>query len=569
MKTRNILILCTAFLVSMPSADAQSFKDGLKSLGDKIGKQIVKTTSSKPTSSKPTSSKPTTQKPAASKTSDRDKALQKQYDAMMGNAPEMEDDAPTVKLPNEHTALFAPLGYPVEAAYGTLTVKPSMPPQSPDAQVNWSEKQPYVFNLNNKSLVDEYLLLDDCFKNGYFKTFTPAHARYENVGGELYERAKALNKLVELMAEARSEYGGESPQWVINGLHDKIASILEGEEYKTLIKSSISPFFTVKGLINDVTKEYFQKHGGYENATKVTMTKWDPKPVKQSISTSGSGQSGTIVSENASGATVDIDGIIYIVHASKGFALASEAVNTAVAGKDIVMPDYINYKGKRIPVTEMRGDIFWGKSIKSIKLPSTLTEISNAALRETDISEIVIPASVKIIQGAAFYGCKNLKKVVFESDKIDELHGCFQNCTSLQSIKLPRYVGLTSYEMFSGCTNLTSVTLPENLTEIKDGTFENCTKLTTINIPASVTKVGSHVFSDSGVVSLDLSHVLEIGEFTFDNCKSLKNLKLNSKLKDDFLMEIYPDLMTCPYMQVKWENNQYVYPAGLEFVKTE
>lgn len=113
------------------------------------------------------------------------------------------------------------------------------------------------------------------------------------------------------------------------------------------------------------------------------------------------------------------------------------------------------------------------------------------------------------------------------------------------------------------------MTLPENLTEIKDGTFENCAKLTTINIPASVTKVGSHVFSDSGVVSLDLSHVLEIGEFTFDNCKSLKNLKLNSKLKDDFLMEIYPDMMTCPYMQVKWENNQYVYPAGLEFVDTE
>ena len=46
MKNRNILILCTAFLVSMPSADAQSFKDGLKSLGDKIGKQIVKTTQS-------------------------------------------------------------------------------------------------------------------------------------------------------------------------------------------------------------------------------------------------------------------------------------------------------------------------------------------------------------------------------------------------------------------------------------------------------------------------------------------------------------------------------------------
>ena len=58
MKTRNNLILCTAFLVSMPSAEAQSFKDGLKSLGDKIGKQIVKTTQSvksQTTDSKPTS----------------------------------------------------------------------------------------------------------------------------------------------------------------------------------------------------------------------------------------------------------------------------------------------------------------------------------------------------------------------------------------------------------------------------------------------------------------------------------------------------------------------------------
>ena len=62
MKTRNILILCTAFLVSMPCADAQSFKDGLKSIGDKIGKQIVKTAQSvknQTTTSKPTTSKPT------------------------------------------------------------------------------------------------------------------------------------------------------------------------------------------------------------------------------------------------------------------------------------------------------------------------------------------------------------------------------------------------------------------------------------------------------------------------------------------------------------------------------
>lgn len=94
MKTKSILILCTAFLVSVPCADAQSFKEGLKSIGDKIGKQIVKKTQSgksQTTGNKPTTNKPAARKPAASKTSDRDKALQKRYDAMMGNVPEMED----------------------------------------------------------------------------------------------------------------------------------------------------------------------------------------------------------------------------------------------------------------------------------------------------------------------------------------------------------------------------------------------------------------------------------------------------------------------------------------------
>ena len=79
MKTRNILILCTALLMSMPSSNAQSFKDGLKNIGDKIGKQIIKTTQS--VKNQTTGSKPTTQKPATSKTSDRDKALQKHHPA--------------------------------------------------------------------------------------------------------------------------------------------------------------------------------------------------------------------------------------------------------------------------------------------------------------------------------------------------------------------------------------------------------------------------------------------------------------------------------------------------------
>ena len=50
------------------------------------------------------------------------------------------------------------------------------------------------------------------------------------------------------------------------------------------------------------------------------------------------------------------------------------------------------------------------------------------------ISEIVIPASVKIIKGSVFANCKNLKKVVFEGDRLDELSGCFQRCPRCRAL---------------------------------------------------------------------------------------------------------------------------------------
>ena len=358
-----------------------------------------------------------------------------------------EDEAPTVRLPETHTALFAPLGYPVEATYGIKSVKPVMPPREASDQVNWSEKQPNVYELDNQSLVAEFLMLDDCFADGYIKTLTPAHWRYDEiVKGELWARVGALNKMVEQYNEAKEEYGADTYQWVINGIHNKIASVLDSREYKTLIRSSLTPLFTLKDKwISDETKAYFNAHGGYENAHKANWTVWDPQPNKKSITTSASGQTGKVIEEVGAGATVDIEGVLYVLHNSNNggasHAFISEVAKTAVAGKNIVIPDYVTYNGKKYPVTEMRGNIFSGTAIKSVKLPSTLTEISNSAFRETPITEIVIPASVKIVQGSAFYGCKNLTKVVFENDVMDEVHGCFQKCINLKNVKFPRRVG--------------------------------------------------------------------------------------------------------------------------------
>lgn len=569
MNTRTIIFLSLAVLTTGPALSAQSLRENLKKAAEKVGKQIEQEV----TKNLPVK-KGTTTKRASDKSS-RDAELEKQYEAMLGpGVGNAEDEPPTVKLPKQHTALFAPLGYPIEASYGIKKAKPQLPPKQAEKQVDWTEKLPYIYELDNQSLVDEFLLLDQCVEDGYIHNLTPAMARYDNVKGEVFARADALNGMVEQYNEAMDEYNSETYQWVINGIHRKLADILDSREYKTVVRTSLTPLFSLKGnFVNEKTKKYFELYGGYENAINVKMTVWDPQPEKKSIGTSEEGQSGKVVDENASGATVDIGGIIYVLHNTNsgkaGSAFISEAVKTAVAGKDVVIPDYVNYNGKKYPVRDMRADVFNGTTIKSVKLPSTLTEISNAAFRGTPITEIVIPASVKKIQGSAFYGCKSLSKVVFEGDSMEELHGCFQECTSLKSIKFPSRVGLMSYDMFRGCTNLTEVVLPNNLKEIYSSMFEGCKKLTNLDVPPTVTKVGMHAFGDSGITELDLSHVKEFEGFCFSGCKALKTVKLNSSLKEDFLMETYDEFMECPLLEVKYVNNEYVYPAGFIFVDTK
>ena len=74
------------------------------------------------------------------------------------------------------------------------------------------------------------------------------------------------------------------------------------------------------------------------------------------------------------------------------------------------------------------------------------------------------------------------------------------------------------------------------------------------------------VKADSGITSLDLSNVKEFEGFCFSGCKALKTVKLNSSLKENFLMETYQEFTECPLLEVKYINNEYVFPEGFIFV---
>ncbi|HCS87106.1 MAG TPA: hypothetical protein DIW30_01315 [Bacteroidales bacterium] len=559
------LLLIAVLLVVSPFACAQSFGNLFRQAAQKATQHAVQKTIEKAAENKQDKKK----QPG------RDKQLEKQMDAMIhpGASKEVqEDEAPTIRLPKQHTALFEPLGYPIEDHFGTLSVKqPVFPPKKAADQVDWVGKQPSVLDMDNQSLVDEYLMLDKAESKGISMDLSPAYHRYHALKDVIYDRCEVLNAFVRWYNEVKGEYamGDDTYNWVINGDHRRMVDLIGGDTYKALIRSSLVPLFTQTPWIDEDTRAYFAAHGGYENAHKAQWTRWDPEPNKQTISTSDSGKAGKVLHSNASGAHVDVEGITYILHNDGQWAFMSALATAVVAGKDIVIPDYINYNGKKYMVTSMRGDLFAKTAIKSVKIPACMDEIPNGAFACTPITEIVIPATVKVIQGSAFRDCKNLSRVVFEGDRIDAVHGCFQRCTKLQSVVFPKSIkeGM-SYDMFSGCTALTSVTLPQNLRVLPERFFEGCKKLTSIELPASVKQVGEDAFDHcTGLVSVSLPGVTDLGEGAFSGCTALKTVKITSaveaKLKADNYWGYVVTFDECPNLQLQLSGDTISLPAGI------
>ena len=114
--------------------------------------------------------------------------------------------------------------------------------------------------------------------------------------------------------------------------------------------------------------------------------------------------------------------------------------------------------------------------VSEITFKDGCTKIAHKALfKNTDVTKVNIPASVKAIGGAAFAGCTELSQVNFAADaQIEDLGWrAFYDCTALTSIKIPDSVTRIGTETFSGCTSLATIDISKEskLTRIEYGAF--------------------------------------------------------------------------------------------------
>ncbi len=191
-------------------------------------------------------------------------------------------------------------------------------------------------------------------------------------------------------------------------------------------------------------------------------------------------------------------------------------------------------------------------------------EINNKAFPSSNITSIVIPASVTSIGEQAFYYCSNLTTVTFaENSQLASISGfAFSYCSSLASIVIPANVTSIGEQAFYYCSNLTTVTFAENSqltsigeqafcycsnlttvtfaensqsTSIGEYAFRGCSSLTSIEIPAGVTSIGEYAFSSCGITTVTFaknSQLTSIGEFAFSGCSSLTTVYYGGSTSD-------------------------------------
>lgn len=120
---------------------------------------------------------------------------------------------------------------------------------------------------------------------------------------------------------------------------------------------------------------------------------------------------------------------------------------------------------------------------------------------------------------------------------VDDLAGAtsipkefFQNCTHLESVKLPNSVTQIGESAFYGCTAMTNITLPTGITTISEGLLGYCQRLETISIPNGVTSIGQRAFYKCDTLNSIVvpSNVSTIAKQAFYNSSGLQSITIEA-----------------------------------------
>lgn len=188
---------------------------------------------------------------------------------------------------------------------------------------------------------------------------------------------------------------------------------------------------------------------------------------------------------------------------------------------------------------------------------TTIGEFAFANL--TNVKEIKLPSSIKVIERGAFMGCSNLEKInipssveIIKNDAFylcDKLNYRFVDDVQYLDNWLVRAVDLTKSEY-----NIKKTTMG-----ILEEAFKDCEAMNKITIPESVQFIGDFAFDTTAITSLSLGENLKhMGSNIVYGCTALREIIISEK---NAAFEVIDDVV---YSKATFRNSfkkdLYIYP---------
>ena len=232
--------------------------------------------------------------------------------------------------------------------------------------------------------------------------------------------------------------------------------------------------------------------------------------------------------------------------------------------RTITIPSEVTFMNRTRKVTQIGKAAFAHAPVKKIIIPETIKNIENYAFFNSKINEALLPNSLETLGGGVFdytfvksiFIGDNLRKSgKLDGSKIDSIiiknlksfinidfgEGClgyFWNFTAhlydnnkklLKNVVIPEGVTSLGYA-FTECSTIESVTIPKSMTKIDKWAFKDCSNLRAVNMHDDITKIGEEAFTGNVIEEIQLPENLDTIEISaFSGCK-LTNIIIPNKV---------------------------------------
>ena len=163
-----------------------------------------------------------------------------------------------------------------------------------------------------------------------------------------------------------------------------------------------------------------------------------------------------------------------------------------------------------------------------------MTVIRNSAFSLNEqLTAVIIPDTVTIIEPFAFWGCKNLASITFPEKMPVIGENAFSDTAWWENSESGNKLLIIDHVLLKATGSTGDVIIPDGVTAIAGNAFKDC-EITSIVIPDSVTSIGERAFFECcslGSVILP-DTVTSIGNYAFYGCTSLKSVKMPSHLEN-------------------------------------